>query len=206
MAAEPYPIPATIHRITTEVARSRFIATIAPASTIEAAKIFLAQIRAEMPDATHHVYAFRVGHGASVTEGMSDDGEPSGTAGPPVLAVLRGSGIGDIILVVTRYFGGTKLGTGGLVRAYSEAAHIALKGLSIELKVEKRLLGMELPYNLFEQTKLLIAAHNGLIEDTDFAATVTILATFAISDISAFTAALAELSSGRVRPILMDKN
>ena len=206
MAAEPYPIPATIHRITTEVARSRFIATIAPVSTIEAAKIFLAQIRAEMPDATHHVYAFRVGHGASVTEGMSDDGEPSGTAGPPVLAVLRGSGIGDIILVVTRYFGGTKLGTGGLVRAYSEAAHIALKGLSIELKVEKRLLGMELPYNLFEQTKLLIAAHNGLIEDTDFAATVTILATFAISDISAFTAALAELSSGRVRPILMDKN
>jgi len=206
MAAEPYPIPATIHRITTEVARSRFIATIAPVSTIEAAKIFLAQIRAEMPDATHHVYAFRVGHGASVTEGMSDDGEPSGTAGPPVLAVLRGSGIGDIILVVTRYFGGTKLGTGGLVRAYSEAAHIALKGLSIELKVEKRLLGMELPYNLFEQTKLLIAAHNGLIEDTDFAAAVTILATFAISDISAFTAALAELSSGRVRPILMDEN
>jgi putative IMPACT (imprinted ancient) family translation regulator len=79
-----------------------------------------------MPNASHHVYAFRVGHGNSIIEGMSDDGEPTGTAGPPVLAVLRGTQIGDIIVIVTRYFGGTKLGTGGLVRAYPEAAQIAL--------------------------------------------------------------------------------
>ncbi|HRF96950.1 MAG TPA: YigZ family protein, partial [Aggregatilineales bacterium] len=75
------------------------------------------------------------GFGASVTEGMSDDGEPAGTAGPPVLAVVRGSKIGDVSLVVTRYFGGTKLGTGGLVRAYSEAAHIALNSLPTTLKI-----------------------------------------------------------------------
>ena len=95
---------------------------LAASTTVKEAKAFLAAVRAEMPDANHHVYAYRVGFGNSVIEGMSDDGEPSGTSGPPVLAVLRGSGIGDVIVVVTRYFGGTKLGTGGLVRAYSDAA------------------------------------------------------------------------------------
>lgn len=203
---DPYLIPANKHRIQTEVARSRFIATVAHAPTVEDAKGFLAQVRAEMPDASHHVYAFRVGYGSSVTEGMSDDGEPSGTAGPPVLSVLRGSEIGDIVIVVTRYFGGTKLGTGGLVRAYSEAAHIALNSLTTELKVEKRLLGIELPYNLFEQTKRLITAHNGVIDDEDFAGEVMIMATFPLVDIPAFTTELAELSAGRVEPIVMDED
>src|SRR5512134_2891681 len=109
-------IPAGQHRTDIVVVNSRFITTIAPAAMPEDAKRFIASIRAEMPDASHHVYAFRAGYGNSVIEGMSDDGEPSGTAGPPTLAVLRGAGIGDIVLVTTRYFGGTKLGTGGLVR------------------------------------------------------------------------------------------
>jgi len=203
---DPYPVPTEIHRIQTEVARSRFIATVSSAPTVDDAKGFLAQIRAEMPDASHHVYAFRVGYGSSVTEGMSDDGEPSGTAGPPVLSVLRGSEIGDIIIVVTRYFGGTKLGTGGLVRAYSEAAHIALNSLKTELKIEKRLLGIELPYNLFEQTKRLIAAHNGVIEEEDFAGEVMVMATFPVADIPLFAAELAELSAGRVELIVMDED
>src|SRR5690348_4882092 len=115
-----YRIPAATTRIEHEVSRSRFIATLGNAATVEAARGFIAEIRAEMPDASHHVYAFKVGYGSSVTEGLSDDGEPTGTAGPPVLAVLRGADIGDAALVVTRYFGGTKLGTGGLVRAYSD--------------------------------------------------------------------------------------
>lgn len=203
---DPYLVPADVHRIQTEVARSRFIATVSPAPTVACAKGFLAQIREEMPDASHHVYAFRVGYGSSVTEGMSDDGEPSGTAGPPVLSVLRGSEIGDVIIVVTRYFGGTKLGTGGLVRAYSEATHIALNSLKTELKIEKRLLGIELPYNLFEQTKRLIAAHNGLIEEEDFAGEVMIIATFPVVDIPPFTEDLADLSAGRVEPIVMDED
>ncbi len=101
-------------------------------TTVDEAKAFLAAVRAEMPDANHHVYAYRVGFGNSVIEGMSDDGEPSGTSGPPVLAVLRGSGIGDVIVVVTRYFGGTKLGTGGLVRAYSEGARAGLESLATD--------------------------------------------------------------------------
>lgn len=204
--AEPYLVPAVdFHRIETEVARSRFITSVGPAPTVEAAKAFLAGIREEMPDASHHVYAFRVGFGGTVTEGMSDDGEPSGTSGPPTLAVVRGSDIGDIVLVTTRYFGGTKLGTGGLVRAYSEAAHIAINSLPTEMKIEKHLLGIEVHYSLYEQTKLLIEAHNGTIEDEDFAADVTLMVTFAEPDIPGFTDELRDLSAGQVEPVYMDE-
>jgi uncharacterized YigZ family protein len=202
---EPYLVPAVEnHRIETVVARSRFIATVSPVTTVKEAKAFLARIRAEMPDASHHVYAFRVGYGASVTEGKSDDGEPSGTAGPPVLAILRGSGIGDIAIVVTRYFGGTKLGTGGLVRAYSEATHVAINSLKTELKVEKKLIGIEMPYRLFELVKRLIFEYNGVIEDEDFAGDVTIMATFPTVDIAVFSSALSDLSSGSIEPVFMD--
>lgn len=198
---EPYLIPNGFHRIETEVARSRFIASVGYTPTVDDAKAFLGQIRAEMPDASHHVYAFRVGYGASVIEGMSDDGEPAGTAGPPVLAVLRGSKIGDIAIVVTRYFGGTKLGTGGLVRAYSEAAHVALNSLATTLKIEKRLLGLEIPYHLYNQVKLLIEAHHGAIEEELFEANITLMIRFALEDIPTFTNALRDLSHGKIAPV-----
>lgn len=198
---EPYLIPQTFHRIETEVARSRFIASVDFTPSVDDAKAFLARIRAEMPDASHHVYAFRVGYGGSVIEGMSDDGEPAGTAGPPVLAVVRGSKIGDIALVVTRYFGGTKLGTGGLVRAYSEAAHIALNSLPTMLKIEKRLLGMDIPYSLYNQVKLLIEAHHGILEEEIFEAEITLMARFALPDIPVFTNALRDLSHGKVEAV-----
>jgi uncharacterized YigZ family protein len=201
----PYLVPTGFQRTETEVARSRFITSVEFTPTVEQAKAFLAAIRAEMPDASHHVYAFRVGYGQTVTEGMSDDGEPSGTAGPPVLSVLRGSKIGDISIVVTRYFGGTKLGTGGLVRAYSEAAHVALNSLSTEEKIEKRLLGIDVPYSLYEQTKLLIAEHNGVIDEEDFAADVSILAMFPLVDVAGFTDALRDLSAGQVQPVVLDE-
>ena len=126
------PIPTEKPRLTLEVSNSRFITTVSYVDSVNSARGFLAAVRDEMPDANHHVYAYRIGYGNSVIEGMSDDGEPSGTAGPPVLAVLRGTNIGDVIVIVTRYFGGTKLGTGGLVRAYSEAARLGLSSLKTE--------------------------------------------------------------------------
>lgn len=199
-----YLIPAGFQRTETEVARSRFITSVGPATTVEEARSFIAGIREEMPDASHHVYAFRVGYGQSVTEGMSDDGEPTGTSGPPILSILRGSEIGDIVMVVTRYYGGTNLGTGGLVRAYSEAAHTSLNQLSTEAKIEKRLLGIETPYNLFEQVKILIGEHNGIIEEETFAGEVTILVTFPVNDIPAFSTELRELSAGRIEPVMLD--
>jgi uncharacterized YigZ family protein len=198
-----YLIPAENHRVEIVVVNSRFITTIDRVNTVAEAKAFLSGIRAEMPDASHHVHAYRVGYGNSVIESVSDDGEPSGTAGPPVLAVLRGSDIGDIIIVVTRYFGGTKLGTGGLVRAYGDAAREGLKTLKTEEKIEKKLLGIETTYSLYEQIKRLIAHHNGVIDDEDFAGQVTLMAIFPVDDIEAFTADLTELSAGRTAPIIL---
>lgn len=198
-----YSIPAEIYRTGITVINSRFITTIAPAPSVESARAFLAGIRTEMPDASHHVHAFRVGHGNSVIEGMSDDGEPSGTAGPPTLAVLRGSDVGDIVLVTTRYFGGTKLGTGGLVRAYGDAARTALSNLPTTKKIPKTLLGIETPYHFYELVKRLIVQHQGTIDDETFMSDVTVLAIFPNDAISAFTEALKEATAGRLEPIAL---
>jgi uncharacterized YigZ family protein len=199
-----YLRPSGFQRSETQVSNSRFICTIDRVTSTAEVKAYLAKMREEMPDVSHHVYAFRVGYGNSVTEGMSDGGEPSGTAGPPVLAVLRGSQIGDILIVVTRYFGGAKLGTGGLVRAYGDAARQGLATLPTEYNILKKTLGLEIPYPLYELVKRLIAGHHGTIEDETFTADVTLILLLPVDDIPAFTAALTELSNGQIEPIVMD--
>ena len=122
-------IPAGEARVEIIVDKSRFIAAAGPAFSVEEARAFIQKMKVEFPDASHHVPVFIIGHGNSVTVHCTDDGEPSGTAGRPALAVLQGSGLGDVVLVITRYFGGIKLGTGGLVRAYSDAVREVLKVL-----------------------------------------------------------------------------
>ena len=193
-----YLIPA--ERVQTEIVirKSRFVSTVQLAASVQEARAVIAGARAAMPDAHHHVYAFRVGFGKSVTEGKSDDGEPTGTSGPPTLAVVRGSGVGDIALVTARYFGGTKLGTGGLVRAYTESAQAALSLLKTELKVEKRVVGLETPYSLYNTVKRLIATYRGEIQEEEFAAQVLIIVRFAADELPAFSADLQERSSAQV--------
>ncbi len=193
-----YLVPAQRTQTEIVIKKSRFITTAQLATSVPEARAVIAGLRGEMPAANHHVYAFRVGFGNSVTEGMSDDGEPTGTAGPPTLAVLRGSGIGDIVLVTTRYFGGSKLGTGGLVRAYTESAQAALACLQTERKVEKRVVGLELPYSLYAIVKRLIAAYHGEIEEEEFAAQVLLIASFTVDDLPAFSLALTERTSAQV--------
>ena len=199
-----YLVPRQSLRHTLTVVNSRFVTSICRVDSVKAAREGLATIRTEMPDASHHVYAFRAGHGKSVTEGMSDDGEPSGTAGPPVLAVLRGSELGDALVVVTRYFGGTKLGTGGLVRAYSEAARQGLARLKTEYKIDRQMLGFEISYALYEQARQLVARFEGEITETDFGAAVTIFARFPVARSPAFAQALRELSAGRSEIVALD--
>lgn len=203
--SRPYRIPADCYRCEITIINSRFITSIAPAPTVDAARQAIAAVRAALPDASHHVYAFRVGYGSSVTEGMSDDGEPSGTAGPPTLAVLRGSDIGDIALVTTRYFGGTKLGTGGLVRAYTEAAQTALATLPTALKTRQAYLGLDLPYGRYEAIKRLIAQFNGLITEERFAGEVTLFVTLLAQQAPAFQAQLIQLTAGQVQAIVLDE-
>lgn len=167
-----YPIPADTIRIELIIKRSKFITTIGYADTVEAARKFIQHIRNEMPDATHHVYAFRVGYGSSIQEGLSDDGEPSGTSGKPTMAVLRGANLGDIVLVTTRYFGGTKLGTGGLVRAYSNAAREALQHLPITEKVTVITFHAIVPYQSYEPFKRTLNEHGAHILDEEFTRTI----------------------------------
>lgn len=198
-----YRIPAATIRTETEVSKSRFIATVGMAENAADAHAFIAAIRAEMPDASHHVYAFRAGYGSSVTEGVSDDGEPTGTSGPPILNVLRGSEIGDLVIVVTRYFGGIKLGTGGLVRAYSDAARSALAILTTREKIELCQLGLTIPYSLYERVKQLAEHHVATIDDEAFEAEITLFVTLPVEQVNGFTVALRDLSAGKIEPILL---
>lgn len=200
----PYLIPSEPARAEIIVKKSRFVTTVGLAKTVDQAREAIAASRTEFPKANHHVYGFRVGFAKTVTEGMSDDGEPSGTAGRPTLAVLRGSMIGDIVLVTVRFFGGIKLGTGGLVRAYTESAQAALSQLRTELKVERQVVGIEMPYSFYNTAKLLISAHDGLIEDESFEAQVTVIVRFAVPDLARFSAEVVDRSAGQVTLIVLD--
>ncbi len=199
-----YRIPKCRTRVETRAGNSRFITTVDVAPTVRAAQEFVRSIRAEMPDATHHVYAFKVGYGGSVSEGMSDDGEPSGTAGPPTLAVLRGADIGDIVLVTTRYFGGTKLGTGGLVAAYTHAAQAVLAELDTIEKVHHVGYVLRVPYNLHEQVRRLLPTFECEVEREDFAEQVTLRVQLPEERTEAFVAGVGDLSAGRVVPERVD--
>ncbi len=169
---DPYYIPTQTVTAEVEVRKSRFIAIAGNASTAAEAREFLESIRDKHPDASHHVHAFRVGYGNSTTEGVSDDGEPSGTSGPPILSILRGTDIGDIIIVVVRYFGGTKLGTGGLVRAYGDAARAVLDILPTEQKIERIRLLLEVPYPHHDAVRQLLTDTGGDIVSEDFTTSV----------------------------------
>ena len=191
-----YPIPAAEARTEIKVKNSRFIATAAPVFSVDEAKEFIARVKAEFSDASHNVPAYSVGYGPSVIAHCSDDGEPSGTAGRPILAVLQGSGMGDLAIVVTRYFGGTKLGTGGLVRAYSEAAKAVLEILPRAQKVATHTVMLVIPYNYLERVRLLVAAHNGRILNEAFAADIAVTGQFTVEAFPDFQRALEEMSHG----------
>lgn len=199
-----YSVPASEIRKEIVIQGSRFIATLAPAFSVDDAKAFVARMRTEFSDSTHNVPAYLIGGGNSVMAHASDDGEPSGTAGRPALAVLQGSGLGDVVVVVTRYFGGTKLGTGGLVRAYTQAVQDVVASVSRAEKVLAHTLLLAIPYALLERIRMLVAAQNGEILDEAFGADVTLTLRFRVADVPAFEAGLQELSAGQVQAELME--
>ncbi len=199
-------IPGGEARAEIVIDKSRFIAAAAPAFSVEEARAFLLRIRAEFPDASHHVPAFVIGHGNSVITHCSDDGEPSGTAGRPALAVLQGSGLGDVAAVITRYFGGIKLGTGGLVRAYSDAMREVLARLPRAEKVATTDVMTVIPYPLLERIRLAVSDNGGLILDEDFAADVTLSLRFKDEALEKFKADLTNLTRGRAEVIVVGRN
>jgi len=149
-----YPTPAGTAEAEIKEKGSRFLAVIGPAADEEAAKGALAALERQYPDATHHCWAWRVG--APPRERSSDAGEPAGTAGMPILHVLRGAGLSDAVAVVVRWFGGTKLGKGGLARAYSAAARAALGALPVLTRVPTVQLVLNVPYERVGAVKRLI--------------------------------------------------
>lgn len=198
-----YPIPAGRARIEELILRSRFITTAAPAATVDEARAFIAAMRAEYPDATHNCYAFVAGPPGSTAQiGMSDDGEPGGTAGRPMLAVLLGCGVGEIAVVVTRYFGGTKLGTGGLVRAYSGGAKAVLTALPVQEKVILRTMLASGPYSWVTPVARLLPAFEARVADQQFAADVTWQINVPEEQARPLAAALVELSHGEIEIVL----
>ncbi len=194
-----YPIPAAPARAEIRVVNSTFIGSANYTPGVEAARAFIAAIRAEMPDARHHAYAYLVGTGDSHCAGMSDDGEPSGTAGRPMLAIVRGSGLGDVAVVVTRFFGGTLLGTGGLVHAYSDATRAVLDVLPRTMRVERHTLHLSVAYRDYATARRLLDEHDAHIEDETFADCVTLHVALPVARLDACATALAEATAGHAR-------
>jgi uncharacterized YigZ family protein len=194
-----YLLPAEEIRREMAVSNSRFIATLAPVVSPDEAKAFIARIREEFADATHNVPAYIIGGGNTITEYCSDDGEPFGTAGRPALSVLHGSGMGDVGVVVTRYFGGTKLGKGGLVKAYTEATQLVARAVPRARRIAVHMVMLVLPYPLLERVRSLVGKCHGEITDEAFTADVTMTIRVPVDELAAFQAALRELSAGRLQ-------
>lgn len=200
-----YLVPAQPARFTLEVHKSRFIASLAPASSVEEARSFIASTRQEFPDAHHWVPAYIIGHGQSSISHCSDDGEPPGSAGRPSLTVLSGSGLGDVVVVTARYFGGTKLGVGGLVRAYSEAVRGVLAQTPRARKVAVCRVSLGVPYPAYERVTRLIASYEGEVLEQEFAEQVVLRVQFEENHYPAFQAALQQKAWSSVTLSLVDR-
>lgn len=197
MTASGYPVPARPHRVEEVIQRSRFITTLAHAPDEGAARTFLHTIREEFPDATHHCWAFVAGPpGSTASVGMSDDGEPHGTAGRPMLTTLLHSGVGEVVAVCTRYYGGTKLGTGGLGRAYSGGVKRGLESLPVFTKVDRALVEVEVGYGQVDGLQRLLSDVDGKVEREAYGARVVYEAAIPEAALPRFQRSLADLTSG----------
>jgi uncharacterized YigZ family protein len=188
------------------VVNSRFIASLSPAGSVEEARAYVSEIKQRYHDASNHVPAFIIGHGKSIITHCTDDGEPSGTAGRPALAVLQGSGLGNVVVVVTRYFGGTKLGTGGLVKAYGDAVREVLKEVKFAVLVPTTTLMFVLPYRLYDQVVRLMEASDGQVVDTEFMEEITVTVRFKDEAVEEFSNDLGNLSAGQVELVIIEQN
>lgn len=194
-----YPILAGDSSTETVVVNSRFVCTLGPAQTVEEAMTFVRAAKLLHSGASSHAYAYRVGFGASVTDGCNDGGEPSGTAGRPMLAILQGSGLGDVVAVVSRYFGGTKLGTGGLVRAFGAALKAALDQTPRSERIERTQFSLTAGYPLYERLGKLLQGFDCQILQTTFDEAVHWTLVLADEDYVRCSRAISDLTGGAVQ-------
>lgn len=194
-----YAIPAGEVCVGEEIKKSRFITCLGHTPGSGAARMFIQRVRAEHPDARHHCWAFVAGEPHDSQQlGFSDDGEPSGTAGKPMLALLMGSGIGEITAVVVRYYGGVKLGTGGLVRAYGGGVQQALKQLPTQQKIPQSEYTLACDYALLSQIESLVRQAGGSILHSRFTEGVTLTLSLPRSEVDGVEGKLRNLSRGEL--------
>ena len=180
------------------VKNSRFIAEAAPVDTPEGARELWHARKVQYDNGGHIVYAFITGPQGNIM-GCSDDGEPSGTAGRPMLAVLKGSGLTNVIITAARWFGGTKLGTGGLVRAYSDCARLALENARVCELLPMVRFGIVLPYNYYDQAKRLFDACGFTVLEEEFSTAVTLHGEIKEADAPQLKKELSELTCAKCR-------
>lgn len=203
MAAD-YPVPVGPVEVSEEIKKSRFITFIAHTPTVPAAKAWIDDIRAQHPGARHHCWAFVAGAPQdSQVYGFSDDGEPSGTAGKPMLAQLMGAGLGEVAAVVVRYYGGVLLGTGGLVKAYGGGVGAALKQLETRIKRQQTASLIQCDYTDMGAVEALISVHHGQLLAADYGVSVTLQVAWESSLWAQVARELTDRTQGRVslRPL-----
>jgi len=192
-----YAIPSRIYRVEELIQRSRFITTAAHAPDANAANAFVDSMRELFPDATHHCWAFVAGPpGSTAHIGMSDDGEPHGTAGRPMLTVLLHSEVGEIVTVCTRYFGGVKLGTGGLSRAYAGGVKLLLQTLPTELKIKRVHVSVRVAYPHVESLQRLLDDLEVVVEHEEYGEEVRYQISVPAMTLETLREQLAQLTSG----------
>lgn len=197
--ASGYSIPAAPLELSEEIKKSRFITFIAHTPTVEVAKAWVNEIKQLHPGARHHCWAFVAGAPQdSQVYGFSDDGEPSGTAGKPMLAQLMGSGLGEIAAVVVRYYGGVLLGTGGLVKAYGGGVGAALKRLEIQIRHQQTPSLIQCDYTDMGAVEALLSSHHGQVLDADYGARVTLQVAWESSVWAQVDRELTDRTHGRV--------
>jgi uncharacterized YigZ family protein len=196
--SEDFLVPDGDSRIEIIIKKSRFIAEAVAVSSVEDARLKIKMKKEEYPQSNHVVYAFIIGDRSSEVSGMSDDGEPSGTAGKPVMDILKGSGIFNVLVTVVRFFGGIKLGTGGLVRAYSESAKKAVEELSVIKFVRKIHFSLEVPYDYHEKVELIVTGAGGTIEKKNFTNIVIITGALPEANLESCNAELKNISGGKI--------
>ena len=198
-----YYIPAQDSETEFSEKRSRFIGHVWHVETEEEAREKIAEMKAKYYDARHNCWCYLIREGG-ITR-YSDDGEPQGTAGQPMLEVFRREGVENVCCVVTRYFGGILLGAGGLVRAYTHGAAIALEAAEKKHMTVCRLLRLRMDYSLYGKVSYILPKYNIRTEKSDFAENVTLTLLIKVSRANAFEAELTELTNGSVASVTLDE-
>ena len=204
-ANSPYFVLEQSYEYTEEIKKSRFLTYLTPTKGRQAAEQFVRDIKAQHPNARHHCWAFVAGRPSDGQQyGFSDDGEPSGTAGKPILNCLLGSDVGEMTAVVVRYYGGIKLGTGGLVRAYAGGVQQVLKLIEpIECLIYKAL-HLTCDYPQIAAIESLFSVYNGKLKHAEYGAQVVMQLDVDARHIQAFITAVRNKTNGQVNVKVVD--